>query len=85
MNLEFLLRRNKDWRTELRGILFTEGDIVKRAETAGKESRLNTRLDRAGRSTTWPRSIACHCTERQERTWCCPPVGHVDAKWLTLY
>ena len=34
MNLEFLLRRNKDWRTELRGILFTEGDIVKRGETA---------------------------------------------------
>jgi hypothetical protein len=37
MNLEFLLRRNKDWRTELRGILFTEGDIVKRAEAAEKK------------------------------------------------
>jgi hypothetical protein len=34
MNLEFLLRRNEDWRTELQGILFTKGDIVKRAETA---------------------------------------------------
>jgi hypothetical protein len=37
MNLEFLLRRNKDWRTELRGILFTEGGIVKRAEAAEKK------------------------------------------------
>jgi hypothetical protein len=37
MNLEFLLRRNKDWRTELRGILFTEGDIVKRGEAAEKK------------------------------------------------
>jgi len=36
MNLEFLLRRNKDWRTELQAILFTEGDIVKRGEAAEK-------------------------------------------------
>lgn len=34
MNLEFLLRRNKDWRTELQSILFTTGDIVKRGEAA---------------------------------------------------
>lgn len=37
MNLEFLLRRNKDWRTELQGILFTEGDIVELAEKAEKK------------------------------------------------
>ena len=37
MNLEFLLRRNEDWRTELQGILFTKGDIVKRAEAAEKK------------------------------------------------
>lgn len=29
MNLEFLLRKTTDWRTELQGILFTKGDIVK--------------------------------------------------------
>lgn len=28
MNLEFLLRKKTDWRTELHGILFTKGDIV---------------------------------------------------------
>ena len=37
MNLEFLLRRKKDWRTELQGILFTEGDIVELAEKAEKK------------------------------------------------
>ena len=37
MNLEFLLRRNKDWRTELHDILFTKGDIVKLAEKAEKK------------------------------------------------
>lgn len=37
MNLEFLLRRSKDWRTELQGILFTEGDIVELAEKAEKK------------------------------------------------
>jgi hypothetical protein len=37
MNLEFLLRRKLDWRTELQGILFTKGDIVKLAEAAEKK------------------------------------------------
>jgi hypothetical protein len=37
MNLEFLLRRKPDWRTELKAILFTEGDIVERGE-AGEKS-----------------------------------------------
>ena len=37
MNLEFLLRKKKDWRTELQGILFTEGDIVERGEAAEKK------------------------------------------------
>ena len=36
MDLEFLLRRKADWRTVLKGILFTEGDIVKKGEAAGK-------------------------------------------------
>ncbi|KQT22778.1 MULTISPECIES: hypothetical protein [unclassified Bradyrhizobium] len=36
MNLEFLLRRKKEWREELKGILFTEGDIVKLGEKAEK-------------------------------------------------
>lgn len=34
MNLEFLLRRMPDWRTELQGILFTSGDIVELGEAA---------------------------------------------------
>jgi uncharacterized protein len=38
MNLEFLLRRNKVWRTELQNILFTKGDIVKRGEAAEKKT-----------------------------------------------
>jgi hypothetical protein len=37
MNLEFLLRRKKDWRTELKEILFTRGDIVKRGEAGEKK------------------------------------------------
>ncbi|CCV08406.1 conserved hypothetical protein [Mesorhizobium metallidurans STM 2683] len=37
MNLEFLLRKNKDWRTELKAILFTTGDIVKRGEAGEKK------------------------------------------------
>lgn len=37
MNLEFLLRRNKDWRTELQGILLTKGDILSQAEAAEKK------------------------------------------------
>ncbi|HXH45981.1 MAG TPA: hypothetical protein VNK51_19345 [Bradyrhizobium sp.] len=36
MNLEFLLRRKKEWREELKGILFTQGDIVKLGEKAEK-------------------------------------------------
>src|SRR6187431_2642023 len=34
MDLEFLLRKKADWRTELRRILFTEGDIVALGEAA---------------------------------------------------
>ena len=37
MNLEFLLRKKPDWRTELQGILFTKSDIVKLAEAAEKK------------------------------------------------
>lgn len=37
VNLEFLLRKKKDWRTELKGILFTKGDIVKQGEAAEKK------------------------------------------------
>jgi len=36
MSLEFLLRHKKDWRAELKEILFTTGDIVKRGK-AGEE------------------------------------------------
>src|SRR5512144_1381514 len=34
MNLEFLLRRNAEWRAELKLILFTDGSIVDRGEAA---------------------------------------------------
>jgi len=34
MDLEFLLRRTPKWRTALRDILFTEGDIVAHGEHA---------------------------------------------------
>ena len=37
MNLEFLLRRKNVWRTELKEILFTRGDIVKRGEAGEKK------------------------------------------------
>ena len=37
MNLEFLLRRKPDWRTEIKGILFSKGSIVKRGEAAEKK------------------------------------------------
>jgi hypothetical protein len=37
MDLEFLLRRKEDWRTELREILFTDGDIVERGEKGEKK------------------------------------------------
>jgi hypothetical protein len=36
MDLEFLLRKKKAWRKMLKGILFTEGDIVEAAEKAEK-------------------------------------------------
>jgi hypothetical protein len=34
MNLEFLLRRKPKWRSILKGILFTDGDIVQEGEEA---------------------------------------------------
>lgn len=37
MDLEFLLRKKKDWRTELKEILFTTGDIVERGERGEKK------------------------------------------------
>jgi hypothetical protein len=37
MDLEFLLRQKKDWRTELKEILFTTGDIVERGEKGEKK------------------------------------------------
>jgi uncharacterized protein len=37
MNLEFLLRTKPDWRAELKEILFTTGDIVKRGEAGEKK------------------------------------------------
>jgi uncharacterized protein len=37
MDLEFLARRKEKWRIALRNILFTEGDIVERAEQAEDE------------------------------------------------
>jgi hypothetical protein len=36
MDLEFLLRVNETWRTELKEILFTSGSIVDRGERAEK-------------------------------------------------
>ena len=36
MDLEFLLRMKKDWRKELKEILFTRGDIVEHGEKAEK-------------------------------------------------
>ena len=37
MDLEFLLRNKKEWRTELQAILFTTGDIVEKGEAAEKK------------------------------------------------
>jgi uncharacterized protein len=39
MDLEFLLRRKKEWRAILKGILFTDGDIVEAAEKAEKDAK----------------------------------------------
>jgi uncharacterized protein len=36
MSLEFLIRRTPKWQVALRGVLFTEGDIVKAGESAEK-------------------------------------------------
>lgn len=38
MTLEFLLRKKDDWRIELNGILFQEGDIVELGEKAEKKA-----------------------------------------------
>ncbi len=38
MDLEFLLRRTPVWRTELKDILFQEGDIVEHGEIAEQEA-----------------------------------------------
>ena len=38
MDLEFLLRKLPVWKTELQGILFKPGDIVKNAEAAEKKA-----------------------------------------------
>ena len=38
MDLEFLLRRKKDWRETLKPILFSTGDIVKKGEAAEKKA-----------------------------------------------
>ena len=55
MNLEFLLRKKADWRTELQGILFTKGDIVKQGEAAEKK------VDEAcrGGKPSWKTSADC--------------------------
>ncbi len=37
MDLEFLLRQKDDWRTVLKEILFTTGDIVERGEKGEKK------------------------------------------------
>jgi hypothetical protein len=38
MDLEFLLRRKEHWRTILKAILFSEGDIVQKGEAAEKSA-----------------------------------------------
>ena len=38
MNLEFLLRKKPAWRTTLKDILFTKGDIVKLGEKAEEDA-----------------------------------------------
>jgi uncharacterized protein len=37
MDVEFLLRRNGDWREIMQRVLFTSGDIVQRGEQAEKQ------------------------------------------------
>ena len=37
MNLEFLLRQKKEWRIELKEILFSKGSIVRRGEAGEKK------------------------------------------------
>ena len=37
MDLEFLLRKKDDWRTEMKAILFSKGDIVERGEAAEEQ------------------------------------------------
>jgi uncharacterized protein len=39
MDLEFLLRRKREWRDILKNILFTDGDIVEAAEKAEKDAK----------------------------------------------
>jgi hypothetical protein len=39
MDLEFLLRQKEEWRVILKGILFTDGDIVEAAEKAEKNAK----------------------------------------------
>ncbi len=41
MDLEFLLRMKEDWRTALKAILFTHGDIVEKGEKAEKKLDLD--------------------------------------------
>ena len=41
MDLEFLLRRKPQWRTALKAILFTDGDIVERGEKAEEKLDLS--------------------------------------------
>jgi uncharacterized protein len=50
MNLEFLLRKKKEWRTELKEILFSTGSIVKRGEAGEKKVDWTARIPPA--STT---------------------------------
>ena len=38
MNLEFLLRKKKDWKIIAQGILFHPGDITKNGEKAEKKA-----------------------------------------------
>ena len=38
MDLEFLLRRNPKWRTIMKNLLFTKGDLTKLAEKAEDEA-----------------------------------------------
>jgi hypothetical protein len=44
MDLEFLLRRNATWRTELKDILFTDGDIVERGQKLRRRWMIDLRF-----------------------------------------